>query len=138
MSIYIYFLQDNLGAFWYVREHRAIFIVLVDNCAIKIFSFKIMLFSCDFIGIYNSCCGVVDFSEFQSYCCWLLFRMIMKWLWSGYLEYGYFIFFTVSFLVIFFLKIIKWKMVLRWKGLIVIFILSRIVDFSRVFWIVLL
>ena len=70
---------------------------------------------------------------------WLIlvcFRVIvvdyyLEWLWSNYLWYGYFIF-CCNFLTIIFWNC-KVKMVLRWNGLIVIFILSRTVDFSRVF-----
>ena len=98
MIIYIYFLQYDLGIFWYVREHRAIFIALVDNCTIMAFGLKFVLFLRVFISIYDSCFEVVDFNMFQSYCYWLLFRMIMKWLWSGYLGYDYFIFFYCNFL----------------------------------------
>ena len=83
MNIYIYFSQDDLRTFWYVREYRAIFVVLVDNCAIIVFSFKIVLFWSDFYTNIWQVFEVIDFSMFQSYCCWLLFRMIMR-LWNDY------------------------------------------------------
>ena len=50
---------------------------------LKYFCLKLCCFRVIFICIYDSCCGMVNFSEFQSYCCWLLFRMIMR-LWNDY------------------------------------------------------
>lgn len=51
-----------------------------------------------FIGAYNSCFEVVNFGDFQSDYCWLLFRVIMMQLFGN----GCFIFFCCNFLGCFF------------------------------------
>lgn len=50
---------------------------------LKYFCLKLCYFGVIFIGIYDSCCEVVDFSGFQSDCYWLLFRVIMRQLFEN-------------------------------------------------------
>ena len=68
MSIYIYFLQDNLGAFDMSESIERFLLSWLAIVPLRYFCLKLCYFRVIFIGIYDSCCEMVNFSGFQSDC----------------------------------------------------------------------